>query len=29
MDLDRIDYTWLGIASMAVVGYGLVLYLLS
>ena len=29
MDLDRIDYTCLGIAIMAVVGYGVLLYLLS
>jgi hypothetical protein len=29
MDLDRIDYTCFGIAIMAVVSYGFVLYLLS
>jgi hypothetical protein len=29
MDLDRIDYTCFGIATMAIVGYGFVLYLLS
>jgi hypothetical protein len=29
MDLDWIDYTCFGIATMAVVSYGFVLYLLS
>jgi hypothetical protein len=29
MDLDRIDYTCFGIATMAIAGYGVLLYLLS